>query len=322
MKAIVFDQYGPPEALKLQDVPAPVPKAGQVLIKVHAAALNAADWHLMRADPFLVRLMCGIFSPRDKRLGADVAGVVTALGEGVTRLKVGDEVFGCLPIGSLGSYAEQACAPEHVLVTKPASVTFAQAAAVPLAALTALQALRNECGLKPGEKALINGASGGVGNFALQIAKAMGAEVTAVCSSRNLELVRSQGADHVIDYREKDFTQGDERYDVILAANGYHTLAAYKRVLTPKGRYVMTGGAGKQMAEAIFFGPFYSERNGRKFKQGGMKANVADLEYLRGLMETGKLVPVIDRSYSLEQVPEAIAYLEEGHARGKIVITV
>ena len=322
MQAIVFDHYGPPEGLKLLDVPTPVPKAGEVLIKVHAAALNAADWHLLRADPFLVRLMCGLFAPRDKRLGADVAGVVQAAGPGVTRFKVGDEVFGCLPIGALGSYAELACAPERVLALKPAGLSFAQAAAVPLASLTALQALRDACGLQAGERALINGASGGVGCFAVQIAKAMGAEVTAVCSSRNVELARSIGADHVIDYSQTDFTQQAERYDVILAANGYHPLTAYKRVLTPKGRYAMTGGAGKQMAESIFLGPWHSERNGRKFKTGGMKANVADLEYLRGLMETGKLVPVIDRSYTLQQVPEAIAYLEEGHARGKIVITV
>ena len=322
MKAIVFDHYGPPSDLKFLDVPEPVAKVGQVRIKVQAAALNAADWHLMRADPFLVRLMCGILSPRNKRLGADVAGVVEALGPGVSRFKVGDEVFGCLPIGALGSYAELACAPESVLALKPAGMSFVQAAAVPLASMTALQALRDACGLKAGERALINGASGGVGSFAVQIAKAMGAEVTAVCSSRNVEMARSIGADHVIDYSQTDFTQGDLRYDVILAANGYHPLSAYKRVLTPTGRYAMTGGAGKQMAESIFLGPWHSERNGRKFKTGGMKANVADLEYLRGLMETGKLTPVIDRTYTLQQVPEAIAYLEEGHARGKVVITV
>jgi NADPH:quinone reductase-like Zn-dependent oxidoreductase len=324
MKAIVFDHYGPPEDLKLQEVPDPTPKASEVLVAVRAAALNAADWHVMRADPFLVRLMCGFFKPKCRFLGADVAGVVEAVGPGVTRFKVGDEVFGCLPLGAWGSFAEKVCAPTNVLALKPGRASFDEAAAVPLAGLTALQALRDMGGLQAGtgQKVLINGASGGVGTMAVQIAKALGAEVTAVCSSRNLELARSLGADHVIDYGQVDFTQQDQRYDVIVAANGYHPLAAYKRVLSPRGRYAMVGGAGRQMAEAVFFGPWQSEKDGRQFGRVDMKRKPEDLELLRGLLETGKLVPVIDRRYRLDQVPEAIRTLEEGHSRGKIVVTV
>jgi NADPH:quinone reductase-like Zn-dependent oxidoreductase len=322
MKAIVFDQYGPPEALTLQEVPAPVPARHEVLVQVRAAALNAADWHVMRADPFLVRLMCGLFKPRVKRLGADVAGVVLAVGSGVTRFKVEDEVFGCLPVGSWGSYAEQVCAGEEILAHKPPQVGFDEAAAVPLAGLTALQALRDIGQLQAGQKVLINGASGGVGTLAVQIAKAMGGEVTAVCSSGNAGLARSLGADHVIDYAREDFTQGERRYDVVVAANGYHPLAAYKRALSPRGRYAMVGGAGKQMAEAIFKGPWLSEKGGRRLGRVDMKPTAADMQILADLLGTGKLTPVIDRRYTLAQVPEAIRYLEEGHARGKVVVTV
>jgi NADPH:quinone reductase-like Zn-dependent oxidoreductase len=322
MKAIIFDHYGPPEDLTLQEVPAPVPKGDEVLVKVRAAAVNAADWHVMRADPFLVRLRGGLFKPRVKRLGADVAGVVLAAGPAVTRFRAGDLVFGCLPFGTWGSYAEQVCAREEILALKPAPVSFEEAAAAPLAGLTALQALRNFGQLQAGQKVLVNGASGGVGTMAVQIAKALGAEVTAVCSDRNLDLARSLGADHVIDYSREDFTRQAQRYDVIVAANGYHPLAAYKRSLSPQGRYVMVGGAGRQMAEAIFLGPWQSEAGGRRLGRVDMKATPADMQLLAELLEAGKLKPVIDRRYGLAQVPEAIRYLEEGHARGKVVITV
>jgi NADPH:quinone reductase-like Zn-dependent oxidoreductase len=321
MKAIIFDHYGPPEGLTLQEVPAPEPQANEALVSVRAAALNAADWHVLRADPFLVRLMCGVFRPRRRRLGADVAGVVRAVGAGVTRFKAGDEVFGCLPLDAWGSYAEQVCAAQDVLALKPARASFDEAAAVPLAGLTALQALRKIGQLQAGHKVLINGASGGVGTFAVQIAKALGAEVTAVCSSRNAEAARAMGADHVLDYATVDFTRQPQRYDVIVAANGYHPLAAYKRALAPHGRYAMVGGAGKQMAEAIFFGPWLSKRGGRRLGRVDMKPNQADMQFLADLLAAGKLKPVIDRRYGLEQVPEAIRYLEEGHARGKVVIT-
>lgn len=322
MKAIVFDHYGPPEELSLREVPAPEPKVGEVLMSVRAAALNAADWHVMRADPFLVRLMCGLLQPRRQRLGADVAGVILAVGSGVRRFKEGDEVFGCLPLNGWGSYAEQACAAEEVLASKPGRIGFDEAAAVPLAALTALQALRNVGQLQAGERVLVSGASGGVGTYAVQIAKVLGAEVTAVCSSRNAEQARALGADHVLDYATVDFTRQAERYDVIVAANGYHPLAAYRRCLTPRGRYAMVGGAGKQMAEAVFLGPLLSEKGGRRLGRVDMTPNGADMRFLADLLDAGKLKAVIDRRYPLAQVPEAIRYLEEGHARGKVVITV
>jgi len=322
VKAIVFDHYGPPDGLTLQEVPAPEPRPNEVLLGIRAAALNAADWHVLRADPFLVRLMCGFFKPRRQRLGADVAGVVLAVGSGVTRTKVGDEVFGCLPLDAWGSFAEQVCAAEEILAPKPAGASFEEAAAVPLAGLTALQALRNIGQLQAGQRVLVNGASGGVGTFAVQIAKALGAEVTAVCSGRNARLARDLGADHVLDYAAVDFTEQAERYDVIVAANGYHPLAAYKRALTPQGRYAMVGGAGKQMAEAVFLGPLLSEKGGRRMGRVDMKPNGPDMQLLAELLGTGKLKAVIDRRYSLAQVPEAIRYLEEGHARGKVVITV
>lgn len=322
MQAIVFDHYGPPEELRLMDVPAPTPKPDQVLLQVRAASVNAADWHVMRADPFIARLMCGIFKPKCQRLGADVAGVVEAVGSAVTRFKVGDEVFGSLNFNEWGAYAEKVCAREELLVLKPPAISFEAAAAVPLAAQTALQGLRDIVKLRAGEHILINGASGGVGSFAVQIAKALGAEVTAVCSARNVERVRESGADHVIDYGQVDLAKLDQRYDVIFAANGNAPLSAYKRLLTPQGRYGGSGGSGKQMAEAMLLGPWYSEKNGRKFGWTDMRPKRADLEFLQGLLEAGKLKPVIDRSYPLAQVPQAIAYLEEGHARGKVVITI
>jgi NADPH:quinone reductase-like Zn-dependent oxidoreductase len=321
VKAIIFDHYGPPEDLKLQEIPTPSPQDHEVLLKVRASSVNAADWHLMRADPFLVRLVIGWLKPKIRILGADVAGVVEAVGPGVTRLKVGDEVFGDLSGGAWGAFAEYVCAPEGALALKPARSTFEEAAAAPLAAVTALQALRKVGKLQPGQKVLINGASGGVGTFAVQIAKALGAEVTAVCSSRNVDLVRSLGATHVINYCKEDFTTQAQRYDLIVAANGYHPLSAYRRVLTPTGRYAMVGGAGKQMAEAIFLGPLLSLGGGRKLGNVMMKANAQDLQFLKELLEAGKVVPVIDRRYTLDQVPEAVRYVEEGHARGKVVIT-
>ena len=322
MKAILFDHYGPPEDLRLAELPPPVPKEREVRVRVRASSVNAADWHVLRADPFLVRLVCGVFKPKVPRLGADLAGVVEAVGPGVTRFKAGDEVFGCLPLGFWGAFAEQACAHEDVLALKPGRSSFEEAAALPLAGLTALQALRDVGGLRAGQAVLVNGASGGVGGLAVQIAKALGAEVTAVCSPRNLEGARSAGADHVIDYTQEDFSAQDRRYDVVVAANGYRPLAAYKRVLKPQGRYAMVGGTGKQMAEAVFLGAWQSEKGGRRFGRVDMKPKPEDLECLRQMLESGKLAPVIDRRYPLAQVPEAIAYLEQGHAQGKVVITV
>ncbi len=242
MKAIVYTQYGPPDVLHLQEVEKPVPKDDQVLVQIHAASVNAADWHLLTADIFLVRLMTGLLKPKYTILGADIAGRIEAVGRNVKQFQPGDEVFGDIFTRGSGGFAEYATAPESALALKPANLSFEQAAAVPLAAVTALQALRDQGHIQPGQKVLINGASGGVGTFAVQIAKAFGGQVTAVCSTRNVDLARSLGADQVIDYTQQDFIQTGQQYDLILAANGYHPISAYKRALTPKGIYVMVGG--------------------------------------------------------------------------------
>jgi NADPH:quinone reductase-like Zn-dependent oxidoreductase len=323
MKAIVRTKYGPPDVLKLEEVPKPTPGDDQVLIRVHAASVNAADWHLLTADIFLVRLMGrGLMRPKDKILGADVAGRVEAVGRNVKQFKPGDEVFGDIFGCGGGGFAEYACAREDALALKPASLTFEEAAAVPLAAVTALQGLRDKGKIRPGQKVLVNGASGGVGTFAVQIAKSLGAEVTAVCSTRNLDMVRSIGADQVIDYTKEDFTKSGQRYDLILAANGYHPILDYRRALSPKGIYVMSGGSWAQMFQAMLLGPWISMTGSKKMGALSAKANPKDLAFVKELLEAGKVKPVIDRRYPLSEVPEALRYLGEGHARGKIVITV
>lgn len=322
MKAIVYTQYGPPDVLQFKEVEKPTPKDDEVLIAVQAASANAADWHLLRGDPFLVRLMAGPLKPKNTILGADIAGRVEAVGKNVKQFQPGDEVFGDISECGWGGFAEYVCARENALVLKPASMTFEEAAAVPLAALTALQGLRDKGQIQPGQKVLINGASGGVGTFAVQIAKSFGAEVTGVCSTRNLDMVRSIGADHVIDYTQEDFTQNGQRYDLIMATNGYHSISDYARALSPKGIYVMTGGSGAQMFQAMLLGPWISMTGNKKMGNLLMKPNNRDLVFLKELLEAGKIAPVIDRRYPLSEVAEAIRYLEEGHARGKVVITV
>jgi len=319
MKAIVFHEYGSPDVLKHREIDKPVPKDNEVLLKVYAAAMNAADWHLMRASPFIARFMSGIWRPKFHILGADVAGRVEAVGKNVTKFKPGDEVFGDLFGSGLGGFAEYVCARENGIVLKPSGISFEEASAVPLAGVTALQGLRGEGQIQPGQKVLINGASGGVGTFAVQLAKFFGAHVTAVCSEAKVELVRSLGADHVIDYTKEDFTRNGKRYDLILAANGYHSILKYKRVLTPKGRYVTAGGSGHQFFQAMVLGPFIS---GNKMTSLQMKPNLGDLQFLKDLLEAGKIKPVIDRVYPLAEVPQAMRYLEEGNARGKIIIKV
>jgi NADPH:quinone reductase-like Zn-dependent oxidoreductase len=322
MRAITFYEYGSPSVLKLEERPDPVPGPGQVLVRVRACSLNAADWHLLRADPFLVRLVLGLFKPRHNVLGCDLAGVVEAVGPGVTRFRVGDAVMGELGSSGWGAFAERVCAPEAVLALKPGTISFGEAAAAPLAAVTALQGLRRDGRLQPGERVLVNGASGGVGTYAVQLAKALGGKVTAVCSPRNLELARSLGADEVIDYTQTDFTLGGERYDLILATNGYHPLSHYKRALAPGGRYMMTGGAGKQMAEVMLLGGLAALGSGKRLGYVTMKSNREDLEFVRDRLADGSVRAVIDRTYPFDKVPEALAYLEEGHARGKVVIEV
>ncbi len=321
MKAMVYHTYGSPEVLKLEEIQKPIPKDDEVLVKVHAASVNAADWHLLTADIFLVRLMGGgLLKPKDTRLGADIAGRVEAVGRNVKQFRPGDEGFGDI---SHGSFAEYVCAHEDALALKPAKMTFEQAVAVPLAAFTALQGLRDKGQIKLGQKVLINGASGGVGTFAVQIAKSFGTEVTGVCSTRNVDLVRSLGADHVIDYMQEDFTKNGQRYDLIFDAVGNRSVSDYKRALSPNGICAVAGFTTlPHLFQVLVLGSWVSRTGSKKIGQmETAKPNQKDLVFMKELLETGKVVPVIDRRYPLREVPEAIRYLEEGHAKGKVVIT-
>jgi NADPH:quinone reductase-like Zn-dependent oxidoreductase len=323
MKAIVYTEYGSPDVLHLKDVEKPVPADDEVLVKVQAVSVNVADLHLLRADPFLIRLSSGFLKPKHTILGSDIAGRVEAVGSNVTQFKPGDEVFGDISACGWGGFAEYVCVRENALVLKPTNLSFEQAAAVPMAAVTALQGIRHAGQMRPGHKALINGASGGVGTFAVQLAKSFGAEVTAVCSTRNLETARSIGADHVIDYTQEDFATNGQQYDLILAANGDRSISDYKRALSPTGVYVQTGGSMSQMTQAMIQGPWISMTGSKKMGNMGVaKPNQKDLAFMKELLESGKVRPVIDRCYPLNEVPEALRYLEAGHARGKVVITV
>jgi NADPH:quinone reductase-like Zn-dependent oxidoreductase len=324
MKAIVYCDYGLAN-LKLQDVEKPTPKDDQVLVRVRAASVNPYDWHFIEGTPYIMRLMgVGLRKPKDTRLGVDFAGTVEAVGKNVTQFKPGDEVFG----GRGGAFAEYVCArANRALALKPSSLTFEQAASVNIAGITALQALRDNGKVQPGQKVLINGASGGVGTFAVQIAKSLGADVTGVCSTRNVDLVRSLGADHVIDYTKEDFAKGEQRYDVILDNVPNHSLSECRRILNPKGKYVMIGGGGPndsrwvgpfgRVIHTLLLSPFVSQKMGMMMAD----ANQKDLTVLGNMLQSGKIKPVIDRTYKLSEVPAAIAYLEQGHARGKVVIT-
>lgn len=322
MKAVVYRCYGGPEVLKVEDIEKPTPKDDELLIKVHAASANPLDWHYMRGTPYIMRMDAGTGKPTSTRLGVDYAGTVEAVGKNITRFKPGDEVFGV----KKGAFAEYVAVPsERPMVLKPANVSFEQAAAVPIAAITALQALRDKGHVQAGQKVLVNGASGGVGTFAVQIAKAMGAEVTGVCSARNAEMVRSIGADHVIDYAKEDFTQGQQQYDVIIDNVGSHSYLDYRKAMTPDGTLVIVGavdkgewlGAMTGPIKAKMLSPFVSQ----KFEFFLADVTNEDLAYLSELMQSGKLTPVIDKRYKLSETAAAIAYLEEGHARGKVIIT-
>lgn len=320
MKAIVHEQYGPPEVLELKEVAKPNVGEEEVLVKVHAAAINAYDWRILRANPFLARFTTGLFKPKRTMLGADIAGRVEVVGKNVQQFKVGEAVFGEIsPNG--GGFAEYVAVPATALVHKPANLSFEQAAAVPMAALTALQALRDVAQVQAGQKVLINGASGGVGTFAVQLARVLGAEVTAVCSAGKAEMVRALGAKHVIDYAKEDFAAQGKHYDVILGVSGYRSLDDYQRALTPRGIYVLVGGANRQLFQALLFGGLKSRADGQRFTVLTEKPNQKDLNYLKQLLETGQITPVLDRSYPLREVPDAIRYLEQGHAKGKIIIT-
>jgi len=326
MKAIVRCDYGLGN-LKLTDIEKPVPNDDQILVKVHAVSVNPYDWHFVEGTPYLMRAMgIGLRKPKDTRLGVDFAGTVEAVGKNVTQYKPGDEVFG----GRDGAFAQYVCRRAvGAVALKPAGLTFEQAASINIAGITALQGVRDKGKVQPGQKVLINGASGGVGTFAVQLAKSFGAEVTGVCSTRNIELVQSLGADHVIDYTKEDFTKGNQKYDVILDNVANHSLSDCRRVLTPNGIYVLIGGGG--VNEQGFVGALGKALNAAvysrfvKQKMGMMMADPStkDLTLLADMMQSGKIKPVIDRTYkSLSEVPDAIRYLEQGHARGKVVITV
>jgi NADPH:quinone reductase-like Zn-dependent oxidoreductase len=323
MKGIVHRCYGSAEVLKLETIEKPRPADNEVLVKVRAASVNPLDWHYLRGTPYIVRMDSGFGKPENPRIGVDFAGTVEAVGRHVTRFKPGDEVFG----GKFGAFAEYVSVrDDRAIVLKPTNMTFEQAASVPIAAVTALQALRDKGKVQPGQKVLINGASGGVGTFAVQIAKANGADVTGVCSAKNVSMVKSIGADHVIDYTHEDYTQGAQNYDLIIDTVGSHSLLENRRVLNPNGILVIVGGPSDGLwigpfvtpIEALVLSPFLSQ----KFVPFLAKLDPKDLTVLRELMQAGKVTPVIDRRYSLSEVPAAIRYLEEGHARGKVVIGV
>jgi NADPH:quinone reductase-like Zn-dependent oxidoreductase len=320
MKAIVFTKYGSPDFLELKEVEKPTPKDNEVLVKVHAASINSWDWELLRGTPFANRLIFGLLKPKIKILGADMAGRVEAVGKNVKQFQPDDEVFGDISGCGWGGFAEHVCARENALALKPTSVTFEEAAAVPQAALLALQGLRYKGQIQPGQKVLINGAGGGAGTFAVQIAKSFGAEVTGVDSTKKLDMMRSIGADQVIDYTQEDFTKNEQRYDLILDVAAYHSIFDYKRALSPKGIYVMVGGSMAQVFQVMFLGPWISMTGSKKMGLLMHKPNKS-LAFMKELLEAGKVLPVIDRRYPLSEVPEALRYFGEGHARGKVVIT-
>jgi NADPH:quinone reductase-like Zn-dependent oxidoreductase len=320
MKAIVYRCYGSPDVLELETIEKPTPGNNEVLVKIKAAAVNPLDWHFMRGSPYIMRLGTGLGKPREIRLGVDFAGTVEAVGKDVTRFKPGDEVFG----GKTGAFAGYVTiAEDRGLVIKPPKLSFEQAASVPIAAITALQAVRDRGQLKAGQKVLVNGASGGVGTYAVQIAKLFGAEVTGVCSERNAAMVRSIGADHVIDYTREDYTQSEQHYDLIIDMVGNHSLSENRQVMTPEGIFVIIGGGkgnwiGPLLApvKALIYSPFVGQQFGMMIG----KMLKEDLATLAGYLQAGQITPVIDRRYPLSEVPAAIRYSEEGHARGKIII--
>jgi len=321
MKAIIYRTYGSPDVLHLEEATTPTPTDDQVLIRVRAASVNPYDWHFMRDSPYIMRTLSGLNRPKDVRVGVDVAGVVETVGSKVTRFKPGDAVFG----GCRGAFAEFVCTASTSVVAKPPNVTFEQAATASVAGYTALQGLRDKGKIQRGHHVLVNGASGGVGTFAVQIAKAFGARVTGVCSTHNLDLVRSLGADRVIDYAKEDFTTGSGPYDIILDCHASRPLLACARILAPTGSYIIVGAPGRGVigplnaaVKAFVLAPFVR----RTLTMMMAKPNQADLVCIADLMKTGAVTPVIDRSYRLDEVPEAIRYLEQGHARGKVVITV
>lgn len=320
MKAVTYTEYGSPNVLKLTDEAIPTPKDNEVLIRISAAAVNPLDWHLLRGEPFLVRLMgFGLLKPKHRILGADLSGRVEAVGTNVTRFKIGDEVFGA----SMGGFAEYVCVNQDKLVLKPPAITFEQAAAAPIAGITALQALRDNGRLQSGQHVLINGASGGVGTFAVQIAKALGAQVTGVCSGENIETVTSIGADHVIDYTKEEFWSGGKEYDLIVDNAAFQSIQKSLRALKSTGIYVGVGGSSSSLTvlQSLILNPLLARLKGKKVVSFMANTNQADLVFIKELLEAGKVVPVIDRKYRLSETAEAIRHVEKGHTRGKVIIT-
>ena len=322
MKAIVYTKYGPLDDLQLQEIEKPTPKGDEVLVKIYATTVTPGDAIVVKGEPFPVRFFSGLLGPKHNIPGKEMAGRVEAVGRNVTQFQPGDEVFGDLTVCGLGAFAEYVSVPENAIARKPANLTFEEAAAVPESAVVALQGLRDHGKIRPGLKVLINGTSGGVGSYAVQIAKSFEAEVTAVCSTRNLDMARSLGADHVIDYTREDFTRNGKQYDLILAANGYHPISDYRRALSPAGIFVATGGSMAQTFEAMLQGPIISMRGSKKMGNMLVKPNKNDLVFMKDLIEAGKVIPAIDRRFTLSEIAEAFRYLEEGHAQGKIVIIV
>ena len=323
MQAIVYHRYGPAEVLRLQEIERPVPTADQVLVRVRNASINPYDWHFMRGTPSLLRLFAGLFHPKSPRLGADFAGEVEAVGSQVTRFKPRDQVFGTCK----GAFAQFACAPESQLAIKPAGISFEQAATLPIAGITALQGLRDSARLQSGESILINGAAGGVGTFAVQIAKHMGANVTGVCSTRNVDLLHSLGADNVIDYTRDDFTRSRQRYDAIFDLVGNRSLSDIRRALQPKGVFVPCGGGGPDRSTLQLLAPMLGHAIVVKFisqRIAGIlaKVNAEDLQHLAALAELGHVKPVVDRAFPLAETANAIRYVEQCHARGKVVLSI
>ena len=321
MKAMVRHRFGSPDVMQLEECPKPTPGEHEVLVRIRAAAANPADWHILRGDPWLMRLIgFGLVRPKHRILGADIAGTVEAVGRSVKRFTPGDAVFGDLVSSGWGAFAEYACVQEGALAPKPENLTFEQAAAVPLAALTALHGLRDAGRIRSGQRVLINGASGGVGTFAVQIAKSFGAEVTGVASTKNLGLVRSLGADRVLDYTQGDFTRRDERYDLILDAAAFRPVRDSLRALTPSGTYVLVGGDFRHFPSATLLGAWLWAFGHQRIRTLNSRPNLDDLLFVKQLIEAGKVVPVVGTRYCLSEVPDAMREIELGHARGKLVI--
>lgn len=321
MQAMTYRAYGAPDVLQSTTVAMPVPEASEVLVQVHAASLNQADLYLLRGEPLVARLFSGLRRPKHPILGADIAGRVVAIGSGVKTFQPGDAVYGDLSATGRGGFAEFVCAREEALAPKPASLSYGQAAAVPMAAVTALQGLRAAGPVAAGERVLVHGASGGVGTFAVQLARAMGAQVTAVCSARHLEQARTFGAEHVIDYTQEDFTRDGRRYDLILVVNGRRSLAEYRRALSPRGRLVVAGGDVGTILQATLLGPVLSLIHRVTVRSLAARPSRDDLRFVGQLLDSGVVVPAIDRCYPLRELPEAMRYLANGHAGGKIIIT-